>query len=112
MKLTPENVESYELVDAQSFGAGAGESAVRGLVGGAIAGNAGALAGLMTAPQNDIYVVLIKFKDGKKSLIEDDATRGQIQKWQDSFNYKAYNDYITVKLDELGITVDNRKRKF
>lgn len=42
----------------------------------------------------------------------DDVTRGQIQRWQDSFNYKAYNDYITGKLDELGITVVNRKRKF
>ncbi len=42
----------------------------------------------------------------------DDVTKGQIQKWQDSFNYKAYNDYITRKLDELGITVEFRKRKF
>lgn len=42
----------------------------------------------------------------------DVVTRGQIQKWQDIFNYKAYNDYITEKLDEFGITVDNRKRKF
>lgn len=25
----------------------------------------------------------------------DDITRGQIQKWQDSFNYQAYNDYIS-----------------
>lgn len=42
----------------------------------------------------------------------DDVTKGQIQKWQDTFNYKAYNDYITRKLDELGITVEHRKRKF
>lgn len=42
----------------------------------------------------------------------DDVSRGQIQKWQDTFNYKAYNDYITGKLDELRITVENRKRKF
>ena len=42
----------------------------------------------------------------------DDITRSQIQRWQDGFNYKAYNDYITSKLDELGITVENRKRKF
>lgn len=42
----------------------------------------------------------------------DDVTKGQIQKWQDSFNYKAYNDYITRKLDEYGITVEHRKRKF
>lgn len=40
------------------------------------------------------------------------VTRNQIQRWQDSFNYKAYNDYITRKLDELGITVEYRKRKF
>lgn len=42
----------------------------------------------------------------------DDVTRRQIQKWQDGFNYKAYNDYITGKLEELGITIENRKRKF
>ena len=42
----------------------------------------------------------------------DDITKGQIQKWQDSYNYKAYNDYITKKLDECGITVNHRKRKF
>ena len=42
----------------------------------------------------------------------DDITKGQIQKWQDGFNYKAYNDYITKKLDECGITVNHRKRKF
>ena len=42
----------------------------------------------------------------------DDVTRTQIQKWQDSFDYKSYNDYITRKLDELGINVEFRKRKF
>ena len=42
----------------------------------------------------------------------DDVSKGQIQKWQDTFNYQAYNDYITRKLDELGITVEHRKRKF
>lgn len=41
-----------------------------------------------------------------------DVTKGQIQKWQNSFDYKAYNDYITDKLDELGITIEFRKRKF
>lgn len=41
-----------------------------------------------------------------------DVTKGQIQKWQDTFNYKDYNDYITRKLDELGIAVEHRKRKF
>ena len=42
----------------------------------------------------------------------DDITRSQIQRWQDSSNYKAYNDYITKKLDECNITVKQRKKKF
>lgn len=42
----------------------------------------------------------------------DDITKGQIQKWQNNYQYKEYNDYITRKLDEYGITVENRKRKF
>ena len=41
-----------------------------------------------------------------------DISRNQVQKWQDNYQYKEYNDYITRKLDELGITVENRKRKF
>lgn len=42
----------------------------------------------------------------------DDVTKGQIQNWQKNFEYEAYNDYITRKLDELEITVEYRKRKF
>lgn len=42
----------------------------------------------------------------------DDVTQSQIQRWQDGYQYRDYNDYITRKLDELGITVDHRKRKF
>src|SRR5574344_1517973 len=41
-----------------------------------------------------------------------DVTKSQIQKWQNSYDYKSYNDYITKKLDELGITIEFRKRKF
>ena len=41
----------------------------------------------------------------------DDITITQIQKWQDSFDYKSYNDYLTGKLDELNISVPFRKRK-
>ena len=41
-----------------------------------------------------------------------DITKGTIQRWQNTYNYRAYNDYITRKLDELGITVSFRKRKF
>ena len=43
------------------------------------------------------------FKDIKKS---------NIQHWVDTYDYKSYNDFITKKLDELGITIPFRKRKF
>ena len=41
-----------------------------------------------------------------------DITTSQIQKWQDNFKYKEYNDYITKKLNELNINVEYKKRKF
>ena len=41
-----------------------------------------------------------------------DITQSQIQRWRTAFRYAEYNDYITRKLDELGITTPNRKRKF
>ncbi len=41
-----------------------------------------------------------------------DITTGRIQRWQNTFDYRAYNDYITQKLDELEITTPYRKRKF
>lgn len=41
-----------------------------------------------------------------------DITKGRIQRWQETFDYRAYNDYISQKLDELGVTVVFRKRKF
>lgn len=43
------------------------------------------------------------FSDIKKSTIQD---------WVKNYDYKSYNDYITNKLDELGITIPFRKRKF
>ena len=42
----------------------------------------------------------------------DDLTTGENKKWQNKFNNKEYNNYITKKLDELGITLEYRKRKF
>lgn len=45
-------------------------------------------------------------------LYFDDVTKGQITKWRNRYEYKKYNDYITRKLDELEITIPNRKRKF
>lgn len=41
-----------------------------------------------------------------------DVSKREIQRWKATYNYKAYNDYITKKLDELNITIHFRKRKF
>ena len=50
----------------------------------------------------------------KKSLPKmfTDIKQSDIQRWVDTFDYKSYNDYITNKLDEIGITIPFRKRKF
>ena len=45
-------------------------------------------------------------------LYFDDISKRQIDKWRDSIDYQSYNDYISKKLDELGITTKDRKRKF
>ncbi|MDK9431545.1 hypothetical protein QP016_12540 [Gallibacterium anatis] len=62
--------------------------------------------------EHDDYSILDTVLKNYLPRYFDDITRNQIQRWQDSFNYKEYNDYITRKLDELGITVEFRKRKF
>lgn len=41
----------------------------------------------------------------------DDIKESKIETWRKDFKYKDYNNYITKKLDELGITIDYRKRK-
>ncbi len=88
IQLNCESVESYQLVDEKTFSAGAGTSLARGIIGNAIAGNAGALAGIASAPQNDVYIVLINFKDGKKSLIEIDGKHFEILKQNLMYNLK------------------------
>ena len=62
-------VESYELLNDEhkkSLSSGV----ARGLIGGAIFGPLGMIAGGVTAKSKGIYQVAIFFKDGKKSLIE------------------------------------------
>ena len=86
--LNCESVESYQLVDEKTFSGGAGAAVARGLVGNAIAGGIGALAGVASTPQNDVYIVLINFKDGKKSLIEIDGKHFDILKQSLMYNVK------------------------
>lgn len=42
----------------------------------------------------------------------DDLDENQVEQWQNNYQYKEFNDYITHKLDELNITTKFRKRKF
>lgn len=64
-------VEDYELItDEHRKSAASGVG--RGLVGGALLGPVGMLAGAMSAKSKGIYQIAIQFKDGKKSLIEVD----------------------------------------
>ena len=62
--------------------------------------------------ERDDYSILDSVLKDSLPKYFDDITRGQIQRWQNSYNYAAYNDYITKKLDELNITTNFRKRKF
>ena len=41
-----------------------------------------------------------------------DITENKIKKWKEDFDYNTYNEYITQKLNEYGITLEYRKRKF
>ena len=70
MKVEKWTVEAYEVI-TEEHRKSAASGIARGLVGGAILGPVGLLAGL-TAKNKDTYNVAIAWKDGKKSLIEVD----------------------------------------
>lgn len=69
--LTKDVVESYELI-TDEHRKSAASGVARGLVGGALLGPVGLLAGGMSAKNKGVYQVAIQFKDGKKSLLEVD----------------------------------------
>ena len=69
--LEPKTVSSYELV-TDEHRKSAASGAARGLVGGALLGPVGLLAGGISAKSKGIYQVVIQFKDGKSSLLEVD----------------------------------------
>ena len=41
-----------------------------------------------------------------------DITSNKLETWRRNCDYKSYNDYILKKLDESGINVKNKRRKF
>lgn len=71
LKLDNNSVSSYELI-TDEHRKSAASGVARGLVGGAILGPVGMLAGGISAKSKGIYQLAIGFQDGKKSLIEVD----------------------------------------
>lgn len=63
------NVERYELI-TDEHRKSAASGVARGLIGGALLGPVGMLAGGLSAKNKGIYHVALQFRDGKKSLIE------------------------------------------
>lgn len=67
--LNKDNVESYELI-TDEHRKSAKSGIARGIVGGALLGPVGMIAGGISAKSKGIYQVAVQFKDGKKSLLE------------------------------------------
>lgn len=73
-------VSSYELI-TDEHRKSAASGVARGIIGGALLGPVGMLAGGMSAKNKGIYQVAVEFKDGKRSLLEvDDKTYNAIIK--------------------------------
>lgn len=71
LELTKKTVESVELI-TDEHRKSAASGVARGIVGGALLGPVGMLAGSVSAKDKGIYQVAIQFNDGKKSLVEVD----------------------------------------
>jgi hypothetical protein len=71
VNLNNSTVESYEVI-TDEHRKSAVSGVVRGIVGGALLGPVGLLAGL-SAKNKSVHTVAIQFKDGKKSLVEIDG---------------------------------------
>nr|DAE03069.1 MAG TPA: hypothetical protein [Siphoviridae sp. ct2QJ10] len=69
--INKETVENYELI-TDEHRKSAKSGVARGLVGGALLGPVGMLAGGLSAKSKGIFIVAIAFKDGRRSLIEVD----------------------------------------
>lgn len=64
-------LESYEVLTEEHVKS-ATSGVARGLVGGALLGPVGMLAGVISAKKKGTYHIVLEFKDGKRSLAEVD----------------------------------------
>lgn len=71
INLDSKNVKTYELI-TDEHRKSAKSGVARGIVGGALLGPVGMLAGGISAKNKGIYQVAIEFTDGKRSLLEVD----------------------------------------
>lgn len=71
IRVNKETVESYELI-TDEHRKSAASGAVKGLIGGALLGPVGLLAGGLSAKEKGTYQVAVQFKDGTKSLLKMD----------------------------------------
>lgn len=62
--------------------------------------------------ERDDYAILDTVLMNTLPQYFDDIRKSDIENWRRNIDYKSYNDYITKKLDELGITTKDRRRKF
>jgi hypothetical protein len=69
VKLNKETVQSYEIM-TEDHQKSATSGIARGLIGGAVFGGIGAVAGILSAKEKGSYQVAVQFKDEKKSLLQ------------------------------------------
>ena len=71
--MNAKTVKAYELVTEETSKSAASGIA-RGLIGGALLGGVGMVAGAMSAKNKGTYTVAVEFMDGKRSLLELDKS--------------------------------------
>lgn len=71
INLNKKNIKSYEVI-TDEHRKSAASGVARGIVGGALLGPVGMLAGGLSWKNKGIYQIALEFNDGKRSLIEAD----------------------------------------
>ena len=62
--------------------------------------------------RDDYSIFDDKLKEYLPEYFKGEITKKLLEKYRSEFKYKEYNDFITKKLDDIGITLKFRKRKF